>query len=102
MHLSSFTKSYIKHPYHFPLGPPYDSNENEEYPQNQQNNERLRDNYNNRNPTHTNLNRDNFRFPQNNENEFNNRRPQVRYLKSHEKLLIKLSAIFFTLAIPSK
>ncbi|CAG9809927.1 unnamed protein product [Chironomus riparius] len=57
-------------------GPPYDSNENEEYPQNQRDNERLRNNYDNRNPTDTNFNRDNFKFPQNNENEFNNRRPQ--------------------------
>jgi hypothetical protein len=67
-------------------GPPYDSSENDEYPQNQRDNERLRQNNNIRNPTDTNFNRDNFRFPQNNENEYNNRRPQVNNLKSHDKL----------------
>lgn len=49
-------------------GPPYDSNENEDYQVNQRNNERLRNNYNNNNyrdPIDT--NRDNIRFPQSND-----------------------------------
>lgn len=52
-------------------GPPYSSNENDEYPQNLRDNERLRygdPNYNNR---------DNFKFPQ---NDFNVRPPQVSSL----------------------
>jgi hypothetical protein len=52
-------------------GPPYSSNENEEYPQSQRENERLR--YGSRNPDDPNSNRDNFRFPQND----NSVRPQV-------------------------
>lgn len=51
------------------LGPPYDSNE--DYQVNQRDNERLRNNYNgNRDPVDT--NRDNFRFPVNN-NDYTSR-----------------------------
>lgn len=54
------------------LGPPYDSNENEEY---QRDNERFRyNNNNNRNPIDT--SRDNVRFPVNND-DFTSRN-QVR------------------------
>lgn len=76
-------------------GPPYDSDENEEYPPSQQReNERFRYN-NNRNPSDP--NRDNFRFPLNNDN-FNSRNPQVRKVIKRLggelcKLLALISAI---------
>lgn len=54
------------------LGPPYESNENEEYQVNQRDNERLRNNYNSNNRDPIDTNRDNFRFPQNN-NEHSSR-----------------------------
>lgn len=78
-------------------GPPYDSDENDEYPPSQQrDNERFRyNNNNNRNPNDP--NRDNVRFPLNNDN-FNSRNPQVRKVINrlgHElcKLLALISAI---------
>ena len=53
-------------------GPPYDSNEDDEFRVNQRNNERLQNNYNNNNRNPVDTNRDNFRFPQNN-NDYTSR-----------------------------
>lgn len=58
------------------LGPPYDSDENDDFSQNQRDNERLK--YNDRNPGGGNSN---IRFPPNDNNNNNNNlhsvRPQV-------------------------
>lgn len=75
--LSSFFYSIIVKANEKFSGPPYDD-ENEEFRGNQRQNEQPRynnNNNNNRNPVDT--NRDNFRFPQNND-DFNTRSPPVR------------------------
>lgn len=55
------------------LGPPYDSDENDDYAQNQQDNERSRYNYNNPGGGGNN----NFRFPPNDDSNLHSVRPQV-------------------------
>lgn len=54
------------------LGPPYDSDENDDYSQNQRDNERSRYNYNNPGGGNNNI-----RFPPNDDNNLHSVRPQV-------------------------
>lgn len=63
------------------LGPPYDSDENDDYSQNQRDNERFQ--YNNRNPGGGN---NNFRFPPNDNNQ-HSVRPQVNVKKLLKSLI---------------